>query len=165
MSSTIIKALWPGEKQEDYCELRNSWGSGPVIWEWLAQRYLDYEPWTSLSKIEPIWKLAENENIPLHCRAVLMMTFDRAYVAREHYSRAAADIRRVLTDFPSPEGANHWPEIADLFQADPDIPAIGFRLTTVSDDCFWGEWDDDAEEHKPFDWDTAWEIYEELEAT
>lgn len=39
MSYTTIVKIWPNEKIEYGEELRNSWGSAPVIWEAIYDKY------------------------------------------------------------------------------------------------------------------------------
>jgi hypothetical protein len=161
MSSTTIHAVWPGEKVEDLEELRNSWGSAPPVWDAIAMRYLGMAEHECFLRIEELWPVYDRPDMPAHQRAVLMMTYDRAMVMREHYKRAAADIRAWLVDFPQEPGcANHWPRIADLFDSEPDCPAIGFRMTSVTESLFWGQWNDEREDYDPPDWSQFWSVYE-----
>lgn len=167
MSSTIIKAIYPGERVEDIEELRNSWGSAPHVWDALFKRYVpqkhEYDSWMT-DRDGRLWKLWEREDVPRHQRAVLGMTFDRAYVLKKDYGRAAADIRQFLEDFPVASGhANHWPHIVALFESDPAFPAIGFQWTTVSDDTFQGAWNDEKEGYDPLDWSKCWSLYDEFD--
>lgn len=161
MSYTTIKAIWPGEKHEDLEEIRNSWGSAPLIWRALGKRYLGNESaWGSGPK--SFWALYKHQDIPAALRAVLMMTFDRAYVERKDYARAASDIEEFLRIFPQPEGrANHWPRIAEIFRNDPDIPAIGLHCTSVSEDPFQGLWNEEREEYEQPDWSRCWSVYDD----
>jgi len=57
----------------------------------------------------------------------------------------------------------HWPAIAQFLRDDPDYPAIGLWCTSVSDDPFEGEWNEEKQA-SPFDWSTAFEVYSELES-
>ena len=165
MSYTTIKALWPGEKHEDYKELRNSHGSGPAIWDAMCQKYLGGGKSWLFENWDHLWALWKNKTIPTHHRAVLMMTFDRAYVTKKDYPRAASGIRQFLKDFPpNPEYVNHWSEIADLYELDPDIPAIGLYCTSVSDDPFEGEWNEETEKYDQIDWSKCYDLYKGLDA-
>lgn len=167
MSYTTIKGIWPGEKTEDIEELRNSWGSFPVVWGCLTEAYMHKErsAWITLaSKDGGLWDLWKSPLVPLPYRAVLLMTFDRVYIAREHYARAAADIRAFLKDMPiNPDHVNHWPHIAEYLESNPDIPGIGFVGTSVSDDLFVGDWNEEREEHDPPDWGQIWSLYDMLD--
>lgn len=166
MSYTTIVYVFPNEKVECGEELRNSYGSAPVVWDALCQKYLSFPKygWVMRSGgLSVLWDLWKNKDIPTHQRAVLMMTFDRAYVSKENYQRAANDIRAFLSDFPvDPEIVNHWPVIAEYFESDPDIPAIGLWCTSVSDNPFHGSWDEEKEEYAPPDWNECRDIYREL---
>ena len=165
MSYTTIKAIWPGEKTEDLQELQNSHGSAPLVWDAMCQKYLGTSEFGYDSQIDNLWPLWRDVAIPKHQRAVLMMTYDRAYVTKEHYARAASEIRAFLSDFPLiKERANHWPTIASLFASNPDIPAIGLWCTSVSEDPFQGEWNEEKEEYDPPDWQQCYSLYEELDA-
>ena len=161
MSYTTIKAIWPSEKHEDLEELRNSHGSAPVIWGALCERYLGgRNDW--LFNAKKLWPLYKNNEVPKCMRAVLMMTFDRAYVERKDYSQAAADIEEFMKIAPPPENhVNHWPHIAELFRSNPDIPAIGLYCTSVSEDPFQGAWNEETEEHEQPDWGRCWSIYDD----
>ena len=161
MSYTTIKAVWPGEKHEDLEELRNGHGSAPVIWGAMCERYLGKRnQW--LFESDQLWPLYKRQDIPSCLRAVLMMTYDRAYVERKDYAQAADDIEEFLRLLPPPEShVNHWPHIASLFRSNPDIPAIGFRCTSVSEDLFQGEWNEETESYEQPDWGRFWSVYDD----
>ena len=167
MSYTTVKAIWPGEKHEDLEELRNSHGSAPPIWNAMCKKYYGTNDHTymfdgTLDKLWPRWK---DLSIPEHQRAVLMMTYDRAYVAKKDYARAAADIKKFFQDFPAnSEYVNHWPKIQAIFESNPDIPGIGLYCTSVSEDPFQGEWNEEKEEYDQPDWSKVFSVYDELTA-
>src|SRR5687767_12151161 len=114
MSYTTILHVYPGQKVECGEELKNAWGSAPYVWDWLIKEYVNpkgsmmYEKETKL-----MWKLWKRADIPEHQRAVLLMTFDRAYISKEHYQRAADDIRAFLRDYLNENVVNHWFRIAE----------------------------------------------------
>lgn len=162
--STVIK-VWPGEKSEEDEELRNGWGSGPVIWNDMAMKYLGLQAHQYMMKIDSLWPLANRLDIPYHHRAVLAMTYDRMYVKQEHYALAADCIRKYLTDFPADDKyVNHWPRIAEIFESSPECPAIGLWLTSVCENPFLGEWDEDTEDYKQPDWSRYWSLFDDLDA-
>lgn len=166
MSSTIIKALWPGEKYKDHSVLRNSWGSAPLVWDFKSTKYIGPDAfWVSKSDScdAPLWKTVENTSAKPAHRNVMRMTFDNAIVYKKDYARAAADIRDFIADCPSNDGANHWPTIAELFESDPNVPAIGFHWTTVTPDPFQGKYDEATGNNEPTDWSHYWDLYAEID--
>lgn len=165
MSCTTVIAVWPGEKSGELEELRNGWGSGPVIWNDMAVRYLDMARNAYSWETDKIWPLPERMDIPEHNRAVLAMTYDNMIVLREDYARAAQCIRQYLMDFPVDEKyVNHWPRIAEIFESNPDCPAIGLHLTSVCENPFAGEWNEETEEYDQPDWSKFWSVFEWLDA-
>lgn len=166
MSHTTIIHVFPNEKIECGEELRNSYGSAPVVWDALCQKYLGYPPygWGMRGDLKELWALWKNTKLPLHQRSVLMMTFDRAYVSKVDYHRATKDIRNFLQDFPQDASiVNHWNRIAEYFESNPDIPAIGFWCTSVSDNPFHGDWNEETEEYNAPDWNKCTDIYKAIE--
>jgi hypothetical protein len=164
MSSTIIKSLWPGEKHEDLMNLRNSWGSAPVVWDFMTKRYIGPNAvWLMTATAGDLWKLTERQDIPQHHRNMLRMTYDNVVVYKKDYAKAASDIRAWLADLIGYDGVNHWDTIAALFESNPDIPAIGFHWTTVNCDPWNGEWNEEAEDYGPTDWASRWDMYGEQE--
>ena len=166
MSYTTIIHIYPDDRIEHGMELHNSWGGAMAIWTAMKERYL---PWASYSifmgeSAQQLWDLWKDERLPIHHRAVMMMTFDTAYVPKTRYQQAAQDIRHFLLDFPEMAGkANHWPIIAKMYKRDPDVPAIGIWHTSVSENPFDGHWNEEREEYDPPDWSELYDIYKELE--
>lgn len=170
MSYTTVLCLTPGNTTADAVtglkELRNSHGSAPVIWDAMCQKYYGTEPHAYMydGTMERLWPRYKDLGIPEHERAVLMMTYDRAYVSKANYERAATDIRKWLEGHPPKEGyINHWNEIAGIFESNPDCEAVGLYCTSVSENPFYGEWNEEAEDYDPIDWDSTFEIYSELD--
>lgn len=164
MSETTIIYAYPGEKYECGEELKNSWGSATYIWDFMGKTYIPGFSMFREDHMKYLWTLWKKRSIPLYRRAVLMMTFDRALVAKENYKRAAADIRAFLSDHNDITVVNHWPRIAEIFESNPDAPAIGFWMTSVSSNPFYGGWDDEKQAEIPVDWDKFWEVYTSLDA-
>lgn len=167
MSYTTILELKQGRDPVMLTELMNSHGSAPVIWDEIGKRHLGWTQNWRLQDLEILWPLHKRKDIPFHHRAVLMMTFDNAYVKRKNFKRAAKDIRKFMQDFPKKEGkVNHWPAIADLFDKyrKKECHAIGIWHTSVTENPFLGDYDDESEVYLPIDWKKLYEIYETLEA-
>lgn len=162
MSYTTIKAVWPGEKAEDFEELRNAHGSAPVVWNEIAKRYLGMKDYEYSLRCDELWPTYKRADMPAHHRAVLMMTYDNALVMKANYKQAACDIRAFLADFPpKADYVNHWPRIAEIFDSDPEHPAIGFHITSVSEDPFQGPYNEETEDYDAPDWSRYWDAYAE----
>ena len=157
MSRTTVKAIWPGVKVKDLEELGNAWGSAPLVWEALSMKYLGWDSAKWLltagtpegNKLEELGRRAD---IPASHSAVMRMTFDLAYVRREHFARAAEDIRQFLIEFAISGyrayggKVNHWLRIAAIFESHPACPAIGFHMTSVSEDTWENvDWSDTSD--------------------
>jgi hypothetical protein len=163
MSYTTIIHVYPNEKIECGDELRNSWGSAPYVWDYLIKKYID--PSANMMRYEnldPLWKLWKRKDIPIFERSVLMLTFDRCYIAKTNYARAAADIRQFLAEHNDIGIINHWHRIAEIFESNPDVPGIGLWCTSVSENPFDGPWDEEKESYDDPDWNDVDEIYEQI---
>lgn len=171
MSYTTLKAIWPGERVEDICDLRNGWGSSPVIWEVLGKRYCHFDESKNESWLFPkpnaqkVWDLWMRPDLATYIRAVLLMTFDLAYVVKTDYGRAAHDIRQFLKTMPIGKNVvNHWPTLAELFESNPDYPAIGFHATSVAEDIWSIKYDETTGIAQPADWGKTFDVYASLDA-
>ncbi|MDC5046801.1 hypothetical protein OHW25_12790 [Acinetobacter baumannii] len=162
MSYTTVLAVYPNEKFEELFELRNAWGTAPVVWDAMAQTYLRKSNFMVCgNELWPLWK---DKTIPEVHRAVHLITFDRAYIEKKDFQRAAADIRTFLKDFPPQENrVNHWTEIADYLETNPDVPAIGFHMTSVTENLYQGDWNEEIEDYDAPDWDRFYSVYSSLE--
>lgn len=162
MSYSTIYAVFPGEKVEVITELRNGHGAAPVVWGAICEQYFgNSSAWLfDGEKLWPLWK--DDRLAPAH-RAALLMTYDRAYIAKADYARAAADIRAFLADYPIPPNrVNHWPAIAELLELDPEYPAMGFDHTSCSDSQWIGPYNEETGDDDSIDWGRTWSVYDEL---
>jgi hypothetical protein len=146
---------------EEIDELKNSWQSAPLVWEKIAQTYGDGFHWMhGAGESEgKLWMLYDDPRLKPFERAVFALTFDRWYVEKKDFAQAAEDIQAFM-DRHSISG--HWAHIRNLFQSDPDYPAIGFYWTSVADNPFNGCWNDAKEDYDPLDWSTTYSVYDEL---
>ena len=164
MSTTEIKFLKHPDGVIDVVEFRNSHGSAPIVWDLMAQKYLGLQPFHYSFHTEKLWPLWKDLTIPEHHRAVLAMTYDDTVIIKTDFKRAAEDIRKFLEDFPvNPEYENHWPAILEIFKNNPECDAIGFYWTSVSEDPFQGDWNDEKEDYEPLNWKRYWSMYNTLD--
>jgi len=168
MSRTTIIEVHPHEKCVIHSELHNSWGSAPHVWRALFKRYVapnhPWEHYMSKSDYSRLWPLWKELSIPKNYRAVLMFTYDRAYIAKKDYARMANAIGTYLETFPiSSKYVNHWPTLKSLFESNPDIPGLGLWCTSVAENPFLGNWNDEIEDYDPIDWNTVYSVWDELD--
>lgn len=163
--STILKVS-PGKHPVSFKELHNSYGSAPVIWNTLCQEYYGTKWFSSTGDIlDRLWSSWKDLSIPEYKRALLMMTFDHAYVRKEHFARAAKDIRKWIETYPQDDlHVNHWPAIAEVYESDPDCYALAIYQTSVSENPFQGPYNEEKDDYDLIDWITTYEIYEELDS-
>ncbi len=169
MSYAEILGVFPGttELPLTLAEMGNSHRGAPLVWYAMAQEYMELKGDKAFSIMhdnvlgDRVWKLAENKEIPAAHRAVLMMTFDRAYVMRKDFPQAARDIDEFISGMPLMFGAGHWPTIRLAFEKGgpvmPElrtkvkVPAFGFWHTSVISNPFLGPWNEEKDDHDPFD--------------
>lgn len=157
MSETTVLGLTPNKESECLSEFRNSHGFEPTIWRALGEKYLHKFSIMDIGEVTSLWK---NGKLPEHHRACLLMTFDKHYVKKEHYARAALDIRKFLVDFPKQENCvNHLSEIADIFESNPNFHAIGFHCSLI-DNLFDGDYNEETDSYIPPKWETLCDVYE-----
>lgn len=163
MSRTTILAIWPNEKIEGLREFGNAWLSAPILWNFLTQKYLGKSFMSVPPESRDLWDLYKDERVPEHQQNVLKMTFDRWYVTKANYKRAASDVRALIADLTvAGEFIGHWPAIAEILESEPDCPAIGFWWTSVSENPF-AQYDEEND-CLVVDWESTCELYAEEEA-
>lgn len=172
MSSSILFGLNPGEHQVELVEFRNSHGTAFLAWGAMAKRYLGMEnPYYPrpgwINNMDEVCALWRRTDIPVEHRAVLMLTFDGAYVKRDYFREFSASARKFWTDFPTPPHVvNHWQAVASAFDGfGDDYAGVGLQCTTVSDSDYLGEYDEERDEWTPPKWDSLLDIYADLYPT
>lgn len=162
MSRSTLLGVWPYRRVEDWLEFSNSWGTAMFVWQMMSREYFGHDfPLMDELEAQKVWDLWKRLDIPVHHRAVLLMTFDYAYIRSEDYEQAASDIRKFVSDFSTQETSNHWPAIADALEI-ADYPAIGLWATSVSERPFTGLWNECIDDYDPFDWTKALDVYAAL---
>ena len=125
-----------------YKELSSSWGTAPPLWGWLGLNYLGWEKsseWLHNSDNKLLWKLYENESVPVHMRFGLLVTLDHAIVEIKDLAEAAELARQVYETIGyDPHKANHWLGISKAYIElstikDKRIQGIALGCTSVSD--------------------------------
>lgn len=167
MSHMEIKFIFE-DKTIESKELSNAHGGAPFVWNIVAKKYLGLAPGAYLFESEKIWPLYKKNEMPLHHKAVLLMTYDGAVITKPYFKKAAQDIRAFLADFKqesqSESRINHWNEIAQELEKDPGCAAVGFYWTSVGEDPFQGSYDEESEDYLPFsNWGALWSVYATVE--
>jgi hypothetical protein len=167
MSYSELFGVFPGEDRDavSLLELKNGHGTAPVVWNEMSQRWLGWEEHQyfmhGIEGMDPLWQLYQHLGIPAAHRAVLVFTFDRAYVEKQHYDRFARDVECFNDSrmhYTNPHWVNHWPKVAELFASEPEYPAIGLYATSVGD-CLWTAAYDEDDNRLPFDWTGYYSAY------
>ena len=153
MSRTTLYGFGADGTIERHIEFSNSSGSASRVWDSLAVKYLDWEPFTWVNhRAEPLWKLWKHLHVPEQQRAVLLSTFDRATVAAGNFVRMAEAFEAFDAALPTkPEYSNHLPVIAETLRqwAGGELIAAAWQQTSVSEDL-WYPWNADTEESESY---------------
>jgi hypothetical protein len=122
---------------------QNSHGGAPVVWNFMAQRYLNVPHYYHLDNDDLLWATSRNEKADLAHRKVMTMTYDRAVILREHVDQAVKHIHEFLAEFQYPMNTvNHWAQIAEDLQKHNQkgkYVGFGFCMTTIGETLFQGE--------------------------
>lgn len=144
---------------DDVCDLRNAWGTAPVIWDYIAG--VSGKSW--IVPNEEYWQQWRNTNIAIDARIVFAMCFDRCFISRDNFNRAADAIDGFIRIAKIDAGrANHWPKIADMLRQEwpADVAGVCFNWTSVSRNEWHGEYNDEKEDFDPVDWSEKWELFD-----
>jgi hypothetical protein len=161
MSHTSVMAILKNGETEEIEELRNSWGSAPVIWGAMCKKYLGNEV-NYLKQDTKLWDLYKDPTISKRIRVVLLLTFDNFYVEKKDFKRMAEDIEFFMQNMDTGDGVNHWKDIATIFRGDPHVVGIGFSWTSVCDNPFV-KWDYENDKQIPINLDDFESVYAEME--
>lgn len=163
MSTSDLYLLF-GKSVRHWSEHRNGWGSAPVVWDYLGDKYIPEKPTYSLNQdhLRKVWALSKGDGLSDAEMAALMFTFDDAYVPRANLNEVADwfDIfaAEVIADSNYANRANHWAAFAEEFREiaatvkDYRLRGVCISCTSVND--IWGN-DDGSRVAR------AWPICEE----
>lgn len=149
MSTSDIYLLF-GKSTRHWSEHRNGWGSAPLCWDYIGEKYIpDYNPlrWSDVWKLNADMKLSEAE------RTALLFTLDDAYVPVSHLSWAAdrfeefADATEACPSMAN--RANHWRAFAESLRSamsvkDKRLRGVCVSCTSVNDTWTYRRPDDFA---------------------
>jgi hypothetical protein len=123
-------------------EFRNGWGSAPIVWDFLAEKYLGgrVNPFSG-DGYRPVWDLASDDRLTAAEKVVLMMTFDRMFVPIDHLDAAADACGEFYTQSAawSNNMVNHWGAIGEALRSAKSLRrsrharGVCMSCTSVSD--------------------------------
>jgi hypothetical protein len=118
MTSTRVYAL-NGKSTNALRAFSNGWGSAPVLWDYLSEKYLGLKAMPfGENERQKLWDLARDKRLTGEERACHMLTFDRAYVPLQHLERVSDACYSVYADMPAKykgDRVNHWYGLGALF--------------------------------------------------
>ncbi len=151
MSHTSIYTFKADGTYKEVAEFGNAWGSAPMIWVSLFERWATFDPRkyeNAISNPDKVWALSDDERIPLDHRVVLISTYDKRAVRKADLPALAKLYRQFHAAYLVPEGKtmvggrmvayswSHLPAMADKFEelAKTDIEGVFVWWTSVSGD-------------------------------
>lgn len=145
MSHTTTYKLFR-TKVTEIGEHRNGWGSGPLVWDYLEEKYLPKLEYSRMilggDKMREVWGLASDDRLAKHEKVALVATFDWSYCPTHRLTYAAEMLKRFYEESSSvmPDRANHWSSIADDYiAAGKDKRMLGVCISCTSvNDIWWG---------------------------
>jgi hypothetical protein len=138
MSTSDIYLLF-GKSVRHWSEHRNGWGSAPICWDYLGEKYIPgYNPlrWSDVWPLNASGKLSEAE------RAALLFTLDDAFIPTRDLAWVAArfvEFADMTEKAPNMSGrANHWRSFADSIRRamsvkDKRLRGVCVSCTSVND--------------------------------
>lgn len=134
-------------------EFRNGWGSAPLAWDFIGEKYIPEKPVYSMDSeyLRRVWALAGDTRLEACERIVMMMTFDRAFVPRDRLKEAGEacqDFGRMSSRSAGyHDRVNHWHDIGsaliEMSNAKLTRHARGAALSCTSVSDMWGWPEDD----------------------
>lgn len=140
MSTSDLYLLY-GKKVRHWSEHRNGWGSAPVVWDYLANKYLTPTVSGSFGREKEVWKLGRSDGLSDAELAALFFTFDWAYAPKNSLGQIADWFNEFSALVASTQyaGVNHWDAFAeelrnvDRSKKDYRLFGVCVACTSVSD--------------------------------
>lgn len=173
MSRTTIYVFTKDGPWTEYKEFSNSWRSGYFIWKSLQERYLpEYNGKYLMTPeiIEKVWDLGRLDTSPASEveKVCMLTTFDYALAYREDFRQVAEAYREFEKTYGlsglSTLGAQA--SVLEKLAEREDVVAVGWQQTSVSENLWWVQPDDEEDDGRPYNLKTDtkhWNIFEEEE--
>lgn len=173
MSYSTLYSVPESGQIENYKEYRNGWGTAPVIWDHIIDKYKlkgEHEYSLMPSVMKKLFDMINetHEKILPWERVCLALTCDRMILKRENFFKASDALEKFHTATHSPERVNHLLQISkDLIELAKDDSVYGacFIWTSVSDDV-WDSPNREDEDECSMQWDISkdkghWFLFQE----
>ncbi len=155
MSSTSVYAIYK-TKATMICSLRNSYGSGPAMWDYISMKCLGEK--FNMFDEKDFWSLWQDERLTENEVAVLLSTYDKGFIEvgrLEDFAKACEELHDKIIATTTWE----WSHFADIGKAAKSLATnhdyrcigLGIGCTSVSDP--WEEFDYGRD---------PWSIYSEI---
>jgi hypothetical protein len=143
MSSSTLYRVYR-TKTVAWARYRGSAGTGTVLWQYMAERYLRRElGW--LDEMQEVWDLSLDPRVPRPWRMALEFTFDRWVCPPSllaSLAEACTEVGDTITQW-KPTWLNHWSAMGGALQnvaarTDSRWLGVGLGCTSICDP--WEEW-------------------------
>ena len=132
-------------KTRELAEFHNGWGTAPVLWGHLCEKYLhqDANFWLMAgfgkeSSLQPLWDLTKNQAVPACLRIVHAFTFNNAVCPPERKDELSKACQEVFDITYDSIHVNHWKAVAEsLKSCATDRKMIGIALSCTSVEDPW----------------------------
>lgn len=155
MSSSTLYRVYR-TKATQYAEMRNGWGTAPVIWSYLCVKYLHRQPHEYLLPNDTaLWDLARSEVVPRELRLVHAFCCDQAMCPMDRLAELAEACEYAwrLTSTDSAR-VNHWATVANFLRGIARKPKqIGVALNCTSVCDIWSSYGTPRAESQRAAWD------------
>ncbi|RYD62149.1 MAG: hypothetical protein EOP83_15330 [Verrucomicrobiaceae bacterium] len=122
-------------------EYKNGRGSGPILWDYLAETYLGGRIGFG-EGYDPLWALGRDRRVPMEERLCLVMTFDNAVIEPDRIRELALACCAVAPRL-NPLYENHWgafgATLGDYKVRDHRMLGIALNCTSVEDQWRYGQ--------------------------
>lgn|SRR5574343_884629 len=125
-------------------EHNNGYGSAPLVWNYLEQKYLPPLQYSRMSMsdgvMKDVWNLVKDSRLKIHERFALYATFDWYYCETEYLGTASDYLDQFFNETVEamPGKVNHWSDIAnDYRSAGKDKRMLGVCMNPTSVCDMW----------------------------
>lgn len=117
-------------------EFRNGWGSAPILWGFLNQKYLGKDRYSMFGDQKDLWALVRDDRVPRCLRIAHAFTFDRSVCPPDRIAELADACDETAKIVAYEQHVNHWADFATTLRAmkcKARQIGVGLSCTSVSD--------------------------------